>query len=139
MQLPVTLTLQPSRRLALLLLAVHSGVLGLLAAVTISFWIKLLLLPAILFSAWRVLKSIWRRQRIIRLTLRADGRLDYLRLNAAIGEARIHPHTTVTPQLTVLLLSSERRIEPLVLLPDSLDAEEFRQLRLWLRWQAVLD
>ena len=139
MQLPVSLKLQPSRRLALLLLAVHGGTLGVIASMTLSGWIKLALLLGILWSAWRVLKNLQGRQRIIRLTLRRDGLLDYSRLNGETGEARIHPHTTVTPQLAVVLLRSAGRIEPLVLLADSLDAEEFRQLRLWLRWQAALD
>ena len=138
MQLPVTLTLQPSRRLALLLLAVHGCALGVIAAITLPDWIKLALMLGIIWSAWRTLKSFRGRQRIVCLTLRRDGLLDYSRLNGEAGEARIHPHTTVTPQLTVLLLRSSRRIEPLVLLADSLDTEEFRQLRLWLRWQAAL-
>ncbi|MDD5177345.1 MAG: hypothetical protein PHQ05_13080 [Sterolibacterium sp.] len=139
MQLPSTLTLHPSKRLALLLLVAHGGALGLIAAVPLPFWIKLVLLLGVLLSAWHALKCSQGRQRIVRLTLREDGVLDYARLGGEVGEAHVHPQTTVTPQLTVVLLRSKRRIEPLVLLPDSLDAEEFRKLCLWLRWRAALD
>ena len=139
MQLPVTLTLRPSRRLALLLLAVHGGALVLVAAIALPVWIKLALLPAIFWSAWRALKRIRGGQRIAFLMLRSDGRLDCTRCNDQVVEARIHPHTTVTPQLTVILLRIDKRIEPLVVLTDSLNAEEFRKLRLWLLWQAALD
>ena len=142
MQLPVTLTLHPSRRLSLLLLAVHGGALGLVAAVPLSPWIKLILLLGVLWSAWRAANNIQGRQRIVHLTLHGDGLMEYRRFSGQGGESRIHPHTTVMPWLTVVLLRSGRRLEPLeplVLLPDSLAGEEFRKLRLWLRWQAALD
>lgn len=142
MQLPVTLALHPSRRLSLLLLAIHGGALGLVVAIPLSPWVKLILLLGVLWSAWRAANHIQGRQRIVRLTLRGDGLVDYHRFSGQGGESRIHPHTTVMPWLTVVLLRSYGQLEPLeplVLLPDSLAAEEFRKLRLWLRCQAVLD
>ena len=41
----------------------------------------------------------------------------------------------VLPFLVVLLYRSEGRLCTLTLLGDSLPADQFRQLRLWLRWR----
>ncbi len=48
--------------------------------------------------------------------------------------------TFVASYLTVLLLKQEMKLFPLsvVILPDRVDPEEFRQLRIWLRWKYVL-
>ena len=135
MQLPVLLTLRPSRRLDILLLAAHLGALAALSAISIPDWIKMTLLLLICCSAGIAWQRARGRSRIVSLTLRADGKLEYARLNGESGEAQPHPHTTVTPQLTLLLLRFGKRLEALVLMPDSLPAEEFRQLRLWLRWR----
>ena len=136
MQLPMTLILQASRRLDVLLLVMHGVALAVLGAISASGWIRLMLLLLVCAS----FGTTWRRthgaKRIVRLLLRADGKLEYLRSNGETGETRVHLHSTVTPQLTVLLLRFGKRLEALVLLPDSLPAEAFRQLRLWLRWQA---
>ncbi|MEK7736261.1 MAG: protein YgfX [Pseudomonadota bacterium] len=139
MQLPVVLTLQPSRQLALLLLLAHAAALIVVIAIVLPIWVKPTLLLAIGISAWRNLRSLHDLRRIARLTLRSDGRLEYYRSNEESGEARIHPHTTVTAWLCVVLLRHGKRIEVLVVMPDALNDEDFRQLRLWLRWQAVMD
>jgi toxin CptA len=41
--------------------------------------------------------------------------------------------------LVVLNLQSteQRLLRPLTILPDAIDAENFRQLRIWLRWKAI--
>lgn len=136
MQLPVILTLRPSSRLAHLLLLAYGAALAVLSAISIPDWIRLVLLLMVFCSAGLVWQRAHGRTRIVSLLLRADGKLEYTRLNGESGEAQPHPHTTATPQLTILLLRLGKRIEALVLLPDSLHAEEFRWLRLWLRWQA---
>lgn len=138
MQLPVViLTLRPSPRLDILLLAAHGVALAVVSVISIPDWIRLVLLLMVCCSAGLVWQRDHGRERIVKLMLRADGKLEYIRLNGESGEAQPHPHTTVTPQLTILLLRLGKRIEALVLLPDSLHAEEYRQLRLWLRWQAA--
>ncbi|TBR13799.1 MAG: hypothetical protein EPO43_09625 [Rugosibacter sp.] len=52
-----------------------------------------------------------------------------------VSDLFLHPHTTVLPFLVILLYRQKNRLQSLVLLSDSLEAEDFRQLRLWLRWQ----
>lgn len=139
MQLPFTLSLHPSRQLAALLAAAHGLAAAAVLSLSLPWWLMLVLLAAILASAWRGLARLTSSHRICRLTLRDDGQLEFLRVDGSGGEARVQPQTTVTAFLCVLLLRAQGRGEalvPLVLLPDALDAEDFRLLRLWLRWRA---
>lgn len=64
-----------------------------------------------------------------------------LLLLSAVGDAlsvSIASGTVVFSQLVVLRVrkNEQRRPMTLVLLPDSMSAEQFRVLRLWLRWRA---
>lgn len=45
--------------------------------------------------------------------------------------------TFVAPYMTVLCLKTDRtfRRRTVAILPDSIDGEVFRQLRVWLRWK----
>lgn len=69
------------------------------------------------------------------LILHGDGRIEKLGAGDTVHEVVLHPHTTVLPFLVILLYRQKNRLQSLVLLKDSLQAEDFRQLRLWLRWQ----
>jgi len=136
MQLPLALTLEPSRRLGLMLLAAHGGALTILVEISAPGWMRLILLLLICCSFGLIRQRTHGGNRIASLLLRADGTLEYVRKNGQTGETQVHPDSTVTPQLTVVLLRLNKRLEALVLLPDSLPEEHFRQLRLWLRRQA---
>lgn len=147
MQLPLTLSLRPSRRLAFLLTLAH------LFAVASLFVTNRPLLPlpvpGILVLAFFVFASfVWTlsglfgRRRYVRLSLQRDGTLDYALKNGETGSARVDPQSTLMPWLLILLLRRREgdvpgRLSSLVLLPDTLSGEDFRQLRLWLRWQVV--
>ncbi|HUY01834.1 MAG TPA: protein YgfX [Rhodocyclaceae bacterium] len=137
MQLPATLSLRRSRRLAALLAGAHALAAAVVLSLALPWWLKIVLLAAILVSTWRRLNRLRGPGRICRLTLRADGRLEFSRVDGSCGVASVHPQTTVTAFLCVLLLRIQARVEALVLLPDALDAEDFRLLRLWLRWRAA--
>lgn len=69
------------------------------------------------------------------LILHGDGRLEKVGADGTANELVPHPHTTVLPFLVVLLYRQDGRLTALTLLADSLAAEDFRQLRLWLRWR----
>ena len=136
MQLPVTVSLQPSRRLAALLIVAHGLVAAALSPLSLPVWLMFALLAAILASAWRSRRQFASPRRIHRLTLRTDGRLEFSRVDGSGGEAVVQPQTTVTSFLCVLVLRTQGSTEALVLLPDALPAADFRRLRLWLRWCA---
>lgn len=138
MQLPLTLSLQSSRQLVVLVAATHVLAAAAVLLLPPSWWLKLFLLVTILVSAWRSLVRLAGQRRICSLTLEADGRLAFERVDGSAGQARMHPQTTVTAFLCVLLLRVQGRVEALLLLPDALSPEDFRQLRLWLRWRAAV-
>lgn len=139
MQLPFTLQLRPSPscQLAILLAVTHGVALAAVMLVSLPLWIKFALLASIFASVWRNLIRQRGPHSIVSLTLRGDGWLEFSRQDGSRGEARLHPHTTVTSLMTVLLLRQEGRIEALVLLPDAIESEDFRLLRLWLRWRTA--
>jgi len=71
----------------------------------------------------------------IALILHGDGRIEKLGAGDTANDMVLHPHTTVLPFLVILLYRQKNCLQSLVLLKDSLEVEDFRQLRLWLRWQ----
>jgi toxin CptA len=142
MQLPHTLNLQPSRRLALLLVAAHGGTLASATMIDLPIGFKLLVMVGIVLSLLFALFKMHGSRQVIQLTLRSDGLLEVRRQNEQSGQSesarlRVHPHSMVTSFLTVLLLEQGKRLEALTLLPDALNSEDFRCLRLWLRWKAL--
>ncbi|SMB26691.1 conserved protein of unknown function [Sterolibacterium denitrificans] len=128
----------------MLLCLAHGGVALALLLLVLErhdlLWLLAVLLPLIAASlAWQLLR-LYGPRRVVCLTLQRDGvvELQYHDDAATFVQGRVESQTTVMPWLTVLLLrsSSGRRLS-LTLLPDALDGEDFRRLRLWLRWIAL--
>lgn len=138
MQLPLNLSLRPSRFLALLFLAMHGAALAAALLAALPLWLGLVAAVLLAVSAGLGLLRLSGPRSIGALLLRADGRLEWTRRNGERGEAAVSAQSTVTAALVVLLLQSASRSEALLILPDSLDSEALRSLRLWLRWRAEL-
>jgi hypothetical protein len=128
-----TLSLQfkPSRRLLLLQSLAHVVAAGALTASTVPSWLAALLLLLVGFSWVRVR----RRAPVTGLVLRGDGAIETLGSDGAAAGAVLHHHSLVLSFLVVLLYRQNDRLKALTLLGDSLAVEDFRQLRLWLRWR----
>jgi hypothetical protein len=129
---PLTIPLRPSRRLLLVQAIAHLVAGGAVLVSTIASWLAaaLLLLVGL---------SLTRQQRLSPVTaivLRGDGNIDIVGADGTVIEAAVHPHTLVLSFLVVLLYRQQGRLRSLVLPGDSLATEDFRQLRLWLRWQS---
>lgn len=102
---------------------------------------KLALLALIAVSGSR---ALWRdgllraRKAVIGLELEGEAavRLELADGSHALG--RVLPGTTCWPWLIVLRfrIDGRRRTDACILLPDSLRRESWRQLALWLRWDA---
>lgn len=129
---------QPSRYFALALIAAHGIGLAALMPLALPVWAKAGLALLVLFSlsyhwwrdAWLSAPSsgvalVLEGDQVLLVT-RGGGRL--------MGE--ILRDSLVTPCLTVLnILPQDARLtRSVVIFPDSLDAESFRQLRVWLKW-----
>lgn len=77
-------------------------------------------------------------QSIVAIEIGEDGKFAFQTLDGRWHAARLRQSSFVSPWLTVLNLSPEnaRWMRNVVILPDSVQADEFRRLRVWLRWKA---
>ena len=127
----------PSRYLAVLLASIHALALVSLALV-LPAWAAAASGGLMLASlAYYLLRDGWLRLGIscIGLALDEDGVEMFLRDGRCVPGV-VLPDSLVTPLLVVLniRLHGGRGTRSVLILPDSLDAESFRELRVWLRW-----
>ncbi|MDP1734127.1 MAG: hypothetical protein Q8L44_07160 [Sulfuritalea sp.] len=130
---PLSVSLKPSRHLLLLQSLAHVAAAGAVLAATLPSWLAAILL----LSVGASLAYSRRASPVETLILRGDGRFEKVGAGDTASELIVHPHTLVLSFLVVLLYRQEGRLRALTLLPDSLAAEDFRQLRLWLRWRSA--
>jgi toxin CptA len=132
-----TFHFKPSRWLAVVLLAGHGVVSASLLHLDLPFWA----LGALLFLLWVNLGYLLWREVMLRSSqacLAMHVAEEELELQLRGGQTvvvQLCAESLVTPWLTVLSLKPQTgRWRRLVILPDSLDAESFRQLRVCLKW-----
>ena len=136
------LELRPSRQLTILLAALY---LTAAASVSVLPVPSLLKLTCLFPIAWAAAASIWHHgllkapKSIHTLMLLADGGVEALSADGGCLKAEISPHATLFPWLIVLLLKtpSGRSPRAVLVLADSMAADELRQLRSWLRLRAA--
>ena len=140
MLLPHRLQLRSSRYLAGALALIHFAALASLVPPVLGIWFKLALVTLIGVSACISIRrhALHLAPSSIReLVLKSDCTVEGVRNDGSRINATISAQTIILPWLVVLLLESSglRRKHPVVILPDSLPAEEGRILRAWLRWK----
>ena len=130
---PLSVSPKPSRRLLLIQSLAHAVAAAAVLAATIPSWLAavLLLLIGASLARMRLVAPV------AALLLRGDGRLETVGADGTASEAAVHPHTLVLSFLVVVLYRQDGRLRSLTLLADSLAAEDFRQLRLWLSWRST--
>lgn len=76
----------------------------------------------------------------LQLQCQADGSLSIQQTGEDWRPVTLLPGSMVNPWLTTIRYRGEsgNKVGTLVLLPDSLDREDFRRLRVWLKWKAAL-
>ena len=130
--------LQPSRYLAATLMVAHGAALAALFPLAFPAWAKTALVFVILFSLWYHLRrDAWLSAPSSSKALMLES--EQVVLTTHGGEplaGQVLRDSMVTPLITVLniLPQGARFARSVVILPDSLDAESFRQLRVWLKW-----
>lgn len=136
--LPI-MELRFSRQLALVLGCAHLGALLVLAILPLTLWLQtggavLLLLSAV--HAFR--RHVFRRGRnaVVALHFTDREQLGIRMYDGTWRSGQVLGSSTVGTTLTVLNIALEgRRLPVHVILPaDSLAADDFRRLRVWLRW-----
>ncbi len=131
--------LKGSGRLAVILLAAHVLLAGCLLPLPMPAVLLAALLALLLLSAMHTVYHQALRQG--RRAIIALAPVDRKHIRVLLRDGRwqsgqVLDSSTVGPGLTVLNLRFEAQRRPchLVLLGDSMEAEDFRRLRVWLRW-----
>jgi toxin CptA len=132
----------PSHQLALCILTGHGAAVGALIFVPMPKAALVLLLIVLMWSA------IYYVLRDARLTLEGawvamrleDNRVIFFNRNGDESTGKLLRSSVVTPHLVILniVLPGRRSGRSVVLMPDSMDEESFRQLRVVLKWGVAL-
>ncbi|HPX89530.1 MAG TPA: hypothetical protein PL133_09700 [Methylophilaceae bacterium] len=149
---PLNLTFRPSRILLCILIAAALFFIAMMFVVPASWrywsafrWIltSLIMLATIYFIAKNALLSLpWS---YVGLSVDSKNQLQLLRKDGVRLDVLVLPGTTVTAFLTVVhcqaklptLLQKILTFKVLIL-PDMLNAEDYRLLRIWLRWAKIV-
>lgn len=131
------LALRPSRKLAVLLLAAHAATGCMLLWLPLPPWLRggaaLLLLGSAVHTVMR--HALLRGPRAITALAFTDSeQVSIGRRDGSWQAGRILGSSTVGALLTVLNIAASGRTAHVVLLGDSLPADDFRRMRIWLRW-----
>lgn len=133
----LSVSLKPSRILALALTAMASAALGCawISVPGVAF-LPIALGIALAWSSHCADALQFRSSAVRALELDANGGV---RCQSRLGkwqDAAISPGSYVSRWLIVVILADDdRRRRSLVLLPDAATADELRRLRVWLRWR----
>ncbi len=130
----------PSHLLAAIMVVAHAAAIALVLSVDLPLW---MILGATALLCVQATIVVW-RQALLRgqgaataIEITSDHKLNLETRAGGWREYDVLGSTYVTPCLTILNLREpgNRRTRRIALLPDSLHAEDFRKLRVWLRWK----
>lgn len=137
----LTIHLKPSRQLIVLLCFAHFSTACILWQIDWSIYIRLIGTTLLAISLYLYLQHhalLLSPQSIVSFYLPTDN-------STCRAQTRSNEHiiftirsdTFVTSYLTILSLKSPHSIfsRNIVIFPDGIDIEKFRQLRVWLRWK----
>lgn len=132
-------TLKPSRCLVLAMIGVHAAAALIVIPLDLPSWAMLSLVALIAASlAHALLRDACLRTSgaLVAIELGENDTANVLTRDGEWRKARVLPTTYVTPLLTVINIRVPPRVwaRHMVILPDSCDAEDFRKLRVRLRW-----
>jgi toxin CptA len=136
----LTVAVGPSRQLTILVTGMHGFAAAMCWLVPLPLWLAAMLMPLVVASAGYHLGRDGLRSlpaALVALRLHADRRCEFQTRSGAWQEAELLGSSFVSPFLTVLNLqpAGRRFARHLVILPDALASEDFRRLRVWLKWR----
>lgn len=136
----LTIQRKPSYLLAAILLVAHVASTILLWILPIFWIIKCMISILIVISLIYYLRQdalLLAENAITEFTLIEKNHCTVTTRSNAISVCNILNNSFVAPYLTVLILQPEGNFftDSIVILPDGIDAEAYRQLRVWLRWK----
>src|SRR5512146_1110910 len=136
------IALKRSGRLLWVLLAAHAGAIGLLWPIALSPWIKAGIALAIAASFVHYLRHtvlLSTPGSIVAVEITDQSIMSFQTADGQWHECSLSGDTYVSPWLTILVLKlkSARFPRYAVITGDNIDGEDFRRLRVWLRWARV--
>lgn len=136
----VKIEIRPSRQLALVLVLAHLGAAAASIAVELPAWAKAVLLIPILASlAWSLYKHalLGSAHSVVAVEVGEGSAASVRTRSGDWHKSVVLDSSFVAPYLTVLNLriDQSRFACHVVIMPDSVMAEDFRRLRVWLRWR----
>lgn len=136
----LSIQLQPSRQLAVLLSLAHCTAAGVFWPLALPVVVKIMITLLLAGSLYYYLRRYaWLAFPQSIMTLHLTGR-NRCKIETCVGKSIntvIDASTFVAPYMTVLCLKIEQtyRYRTVVILPDNIDAGSFRRLRVWLKWR----
>ena len=134
------INLRPSRILVAILVFAHAAAIAMVVLAGLPLWLALVaiaaLVASLVYAVWQT--ALLRAQDAVRaLEITADDKFSIQTRRGERLECEVLGSTYVTFFLTILNLKALNSggNKRAVILPDSLDAEDFRKLRVWLRWK----
>ena len=135
--------LRPSWTLAAILAVAHGAAIAAVVAVEMPLWITFVAIAALFANLVVELRHALLRMpdSVVALEVNSDDALAIHLRRGGWRECEVLGNTYVVSFLVILNLREtlSRSARRVVILPDSIDAEDFRQLRVWLRWKAGAD
>ncbi len=126
--------------MAAILVIAHGAAIAVIALVSLPLWVQLIAIAALAGSfAFEIRQTVLLRapDAVVALEIAADDTLSVHTRRGNWIKCEVQGRTYVTYFLTILNLKEQGggRAKRAVILPDSIDAEDFRKLRVWLRWK----
>lgn len=136
----LSVSLKASRILAVLLAAMHALGIGLLWSLPLTLWLKAFFTAALLASlAFYLGRDAWRSfsWSVVAVSLDSECKCGIRTEKGEWLEAKLLASSFVSPYLTVLNVRPHRSrwAQHVIILPDAIDPERFRQLRVLLNWK----
>ena len=133
-------SLRPSLILAAILLAAHGAAIAVIAVVSMPLWLQLSAIAALAASlTFNIRQAALLRSpdAVIAIEIASDNTFSIQTRRGDWLECEVLGNTYVSSFLTILNLrqTDNGAVRRAVILPDSIAAEDFRQLRVWLRWK----
>ncbi len=134
--------INPSPRLAVVLCIVHVAAGTAIWLAPVPRWLQAALTVALAASlVWALSRkaALHAAEAIVAVEVTDDGAMSFQTRTGAWHECELLGSSYVSPRLTILNLKPQgaRRTRHVVLVPDNVDAGDFRRLRTWLRWAAL--
>ncbi|HSH53691.1 MAG TPA: protein YgfX [Methylotenera sp.] len=141
---PIHINFKPSKLLSALIIGASLGASCILLLVDLTWLVKLIsvltiLVVAVYYVLFRALLLLPSSYLVLDVDIK--NQLKLTRKDGAHLQVSVLADSVVTPYLTILHFSCEGATflgrlfgQHLIILPDALDVESYRQLRVWLRW-----